>query len=64
MNRRFRQLAGAIRRAPVFLVRSGKEVGVILSLEQFEGLRDTAWKRACRRPHLDAGAEAGRPAPG
>ena len=64
VNRRFRQLAGAIRRAPVFLVRSGKEVGVILSLEQFEGLRDTAWKRACRRPHLDAGAEAGRPAPG
>jgi len=60
VNRRFRQLAGAIRRTPVFLVRSGQEV----SLEQFEGLRDTAWKRACRRPHLDAGAAAERSAPG
>lgn len=63
VKQRLGQLAGAIRRAPVLLVEGGRKVGVILSLEQFEALRDNAWKRLCRRPHLVEGDAEERPAP-
>ena len=56
VNRRFGRLVDASRRAPVFLTRSGRAVGVILAVEQFNRLHGAAW-RACKKPHCPPGEE-------
>ena len=64
LSARLQKVIGAIRRAPVLLLQGGRRIGVILSLEQFEDLRGSAWSRACRRPHFDTGEKPERPASG
>ncbi len=42
---RFGQLLRSAQRGPVRITRNGTPVGVMLSVEQFEGLLGTAWDR-------------------
>ena len=42
---RFGQLLRSAQQGPVRVTRNGKPVGVMLSVEQFERLRGTAWDR-------------------
>ena len=42
---RFGQLLDAVQRAPVRVTRKGRSVGVMMSVQHYERLRDDAWER-------------------
>ena len=42
-RRRFGRLLDAAQTGPVRITRNGRGVGVLMSVEQFERLRDAAW---------------------
>lgn len=54
---RFGRLLDASQRAPVLLTRKGRGVSVMMSVEQYERLRDAAWERLAAAMH-DLGEEA------
>ncbi len=54
---RFGQLLDAAQSAPVRVTKKGRAVGVMMSMQQYEGLRGAAWERLSAT--MDAlGAEA------
>ena len=42
---RFGQLLQSAQQGPVRVTRNGRPVGVMMSVQQFEGLRGAAWER-------------------
>jgi prevent-host-death family protein len=44
---RFGQLLAAAQRAPVTVTRKGRPAAVVMSVEDYERMREAAWERLC-----------------